>query len=652
MSAHKHIDRICIAVTLCAVLLTILFMNGEALGLTMIVDADAERNAGNELFTANDLDGDWDDAEATAIVLNGGSAKITGNGAYCNGGSVYITNGGRYTVSGTLDDGSIVVDAYQSSKVWIMLDGADIACSNDAAFRVDQADKVFLTLKEGSTNSLTSGAEYSEEALAVGTGGAVYSHDDLTVNDSGSLTITAEYGHGIECNDELVITGGEIDITCPQDGLNANDSIRITGADLTVTAGDDGIHCDTEIIIADGTIRIEECYEGIEAPDILVAGGDITIYPSDDGFNANGGTDSFGMGGGGFGGGFGGGGFGGTGPAGGDTSGDGNGGPVPSVTAGTEETAEEALSCITITGGDITIINETGRDADGLDSNGDILISGGNIRVSLVNSGSNSAIDYGSENGGVCEISGGTVIACGSYSMAEAFDATSAQCSVLYNFSDGAEAGTTFAVEDTDGNTLISWEVPCSFSSVNVSIPELEIGNTYQIVIGDGVEEITLEEVSASYGDAASTMFGGSMNWGGMMRRGGRGGAEMIANGNAGTEDAEGEAFGRGGHGGQRMGGRPDGMNSGEMPELPEGMEPGEMPELPEGMESGDMPDGMRGQHEAGDAAAASSESSVAAETAGSAVQMPDAQQLAEVLACAVVLAAGILFAWKYRKHA
>jgi hypothetical protein len=184
-------------------------------------------------------------------------------------------------------------------------------------------------------------------------------------------------------------------------------------------------------------------------------------------------------------------------------------------------TANDEETYINISGGTITIINETGNDADGLDSNGDLFISGGTIYVSLQGSGSNSAVDYGSESGGVAEISGGTIIACGASSMAETFDSSSTQASILYNTNTAAEAGTTLAVEDTDGNVLLSWEVPCSFSSALVSFPQMETGGTYIVAIGDNTEEITLEEISGSYGDAQSNMSGGDMHWGGMQHSGG-----------------------------------------------------------------------------------------------------------------------------------
>ena len=562
MSTHKHIDLICVILAALTVLATVLFINGEAFGLERIVDEDAEANSGSVWFTANDMDGEWDSSSATVITLNGSEAHITGGGAYAYNGGVVISGDGHYVVSGSLTDGSITVDAKKSSKIWILLSGVDIYRSDDACLRIDQADKVFLTLAAGTENRMTSGAVYSEEALEDGADGAIFSHDDLTINGSGSLTVTAEYKHGIAANDSLVITGGNITVSAPKDAIHANDSFRlreasvtlkarddgvsvagedgymymesgtlnviasedgikstgditIAGGNITVDAGDDGIHSDTAIDISGGTILIKQCYEGIEAVSISVSGGDITVYPTDDGLNANGGRAFF---------------F----PP--------MGGPGQDTASNhTQETPR-----IFISGGAITVINQTGRDADGLDSNGDIIITGGDIRISLLGSGSNSALDYGSESGGVCTISGGTVIACGSYAMAEGFDVSSTQCSILYNIGAGVEADTQLSLLDSQGNTLLTWAVPCGFSSAVVSTPEMRLGETYTLFVGDMAEEITFTETSASFGDVQSTMFGGRMNWGGMGemeggspggRRGGPGGGGQGGMGGPGGMD-------------------------------------------------------------------------------------------------------------------
>ena len=587
MSTHNTLDKICVAIVICSLVLTVLFMNGEALGITKIVDEDAEQNSDSAYFTTNDQNGSWDTTGAAAITLTGDGASISGNGAYVYDGNVVIAEAGRYVLSGSLEDGSIIVDAHDSSKVWILLDGVEINCSDDACIQVDQADKVFLTLAEGSENTLISGSAYSDTALSDGTDGAIFAHDDLTINGSGSLTVTAQYSHGISANDDLVITGGTITISAADDAIHVNDSIRIKDAAITVTAGDDGllttnevengylyiesgtlditasgdgihttgdvtvaggetnisagddgIHSDASVFVQSGTILISDCYEGIEALIIDVSGGDVSINCEDDGFNANGGSSDMFGGGGQMGGGqndgtFGHGGMHGSGtdegttgemPTPPDRSGESMSGGMPTgqeteTASGSGQSSadtEDVETYISISGGNIRIVNEVGQDADGLDSNGDIKISGGTIYISLLGTGSNCAVDYASESGGVAEITGGTIIACGASSMAESFDSTSTQASILYNMSSIAAAGTTLTVTDADGSVLLSWEVPCSFSSALISCPEMKIGGTYTVSAGETSEEVTLESVSVTYGEAQGGMPGGDMGQGGM----------------------------------------------------------------------------------------------------------------------------------------
>ena len=540
MSTHKHIDRICIIITVIALIATVVFMFGEKIGITKTVDEDSEAHESEAVFTKNDLDCDWDRSDACIITLAGDTVQVDGTGAYPYNGGVYISEAGSYVISGTLTDGSITVSAHDASKVWIYLDGVSVYCSDDAAFIVDQADKVFVTLADGSENTFESGGSYSDEALADNTSGVIFSHDDLTINGTGSLDITGTYKHGIDCNDSLVITGGNITITAAGDGMHANDGVSVTGADIRITAEDDGINAGDAFVSAGGSIDIDGCYEGIEALTVDITGGDITIACSDDGINANGGSSMFGAAGP-MGGGHMGGvpysGKGGSAPGEGMPDGSGGGehpqrpddgqrpqkngdgqrpqkseggqwpqmngdGQRPQMpgdnerlktdsdTAASEDNENEE-TWIHISGGNITITNATGRDADGLDSNGDIIITGGNILISLTDSGNNCAIDHASESGGVCQISGGTVIACGNSSMAEGFDDTSQQSSILYTYREGFTDGSKITVTDETGNTLLSWEVPYSFSSVVISHPDMVSGKTYNVTVGDMTESLT-----------------------------------------------------------------------------------------------------------------------------------------------------------------
>ena len=596
MSTHKNIDRICVVVLVLTLLVTVAFMNGEKLGIRVVADEDAESYSGSTYFTENDVDGDWaDNAYTTYITLDGSGGTIDGNGAYFLDGDLVISNGGWYVLTGTLEDGKIIVDAHDSSKVWIRLNGVTVSCSDDACLRVDQADKVFLTLAEDTENSFSSGTDYSEEALADNTGGTIFSHDDLTINGSGSLSITAGFKHGIDVNDSLVITGGTITITAPQDGIHVSDSLRFMEASLTIDAGDDAVHSDDELYIESGTVLINSCYEGFEAVTIDITGGDITMYPTDDGINANGGSSTMGFGG------RGGGGTNGMpsppdfsdrdmssmsntseggmpsmpGEMSGTTSTDGEMSGMPSqgempsmpgemsgttstdgeMTSGmpsqgempstpgerpgttqaensdTDDTAtDEKEPYIRISGGTLTIINATGRDADGLDSNGSIYIDGGDIRISLLGDGTNNAIDYGSESGGECIVTGGTILAFGGSGMAEEFSENCTQCAVLYNIGSTVEAGTLFSLLDQEGEEIISYTPECSYSSVSFSLPEMTVGETYTVVCGENSSELTMDSTAVSAGTTAGEKIGGNagghaFGMGGMggMRRGGMG---------------------------------------------------------------------------------------------------------------------------------
>lgn len=448
MAASRHIDRICIIAAVCTLLLTILFMNGQRLGITVMADEDA----GDGQFTSNDLDADWAEEadDVTQITLTGDGAEIHGNGAYYYDGGVQIVYAGRYRISGQLDNGSLIVNAESGDKIWLLMDGASISNDDGAAIVVKQAEKVFLTLAEGTENEVAGwAADTSASGGSGGVDGAIYSRDDLTINGNGSLTVTSGYQHAIVCNDDLVITGGRIAVTAPQDGLHANDSVRIAGADLTIHAGDDGVTASNDdntsyFYMESGSITIPSCYEGIEAIDVIINGGSIDITPTDDGINANG----------------------------------------------------YGTSTITIAGGDIRIVNPTGRDADGLDSNGSIIITGGNLFISMNGNGSNCALDCGTESGGVCEISGGTVIATGGSSMAEGFDSSSEQCFLMQTVSATAE-NASVVLRNESGETLLSETVPCSFTSILLSTPQLQMGETCTVVI-DGTEtEVVIDNSTA-----------------------------------------------------------------------------------------------------------------------------------------------------------
>lgn len=287
-------------------------------------------------FTDREKSGSYKASEAVKITLNKTTATVSGSGVKADGSTITITEEGVYIVSGTLEDGQIIVDASDSDKVQIVLDGVHINCETNAAIYVREADKVFITLAENSSNTLGGGNEYSQiDDNTVD--GVIFSKSDLVCNGTGSLTIEADYKHGIVSKDDLVITGGtykiaaadngitakdqlkildgsfDIDaansavkaknadnaelgniyiaggiftIEAEQDGFHATGSIVVDDGTITVNSGDDGFHAELDTVIHGGTILVEKSNEGLEGKRVVVNGGDITINASDDGINA------------------------------------------------------------------------------------------------------------------------------------------------------------------------------------------------------------------------------------------------------------------------------------------------------------------------------------------------------------------------------
>lgn len=463
----------------------------------------------------------------TDLTLNGeGTLNITGN---CKCGVVskddLIICGLNLTVKSTgcalegkdcvkIKDAAITVSAggdgirstntEKSNKgfVYIETGNIDITSGNDGI----QAATV-LKAANGSIKITAGGGAADTKQNSGGRNMPGFGGKTQTTDDQESVK-------GLKAGSLILIDEGGFEVSSKEDSFHSNGDIEINGGSFTAAAGEDGFHADNNLIINGGSITVSQSYEGLEGQKVTVTGGNIDITASDDGINAAGSSSSSSTGG--------------------------------------RPGSSDSNALITIGGGYI-VVNASG---DGIDSNGNIVISGGTLLVSGPADNGNGAFDYGGE----ATVSGGTVILCGSSGMAQGFSDKSEQASFMYTLDSSASAGSSVAVTDENGNVLASFIPAKQYNNVVISTPSLKNGSSYKLVIGGTVSgadkngfassgsvssaaqtlDIKLTGITTTFGSGG--MSGGNMGGGNKGRFGGgqapgmNGGAPGDTNGdNGGT---------------------------------------------------------------------------------------------------------------------
>ena len=236
----------------------------------------------DEMFTDRDTDSEYSEDECITINLLGETAKSSSDSVQISGGKIIIKEDASYIVNGELTDGMIIVNAPETAKPRIILNGASISSSSSPIY-VFSCDKLFLTLASETKNVLKT-AETFEQIDNSNLDSAIFSKSDITINGSGSLKITSS-GHGISAKDDLVISGGDIDINAKSHAIQANDSARFTEATLKLVSQKDGIHVENSesaergfAYIENGSFDITSALDGISASlNIQINGGNIKI---------------------------------------------------------------------------------------------------------------------------------------------------------------------------------------------------------------------------------------------------------------------------------------------------------------------------------------------------------------------------------------
>ena len=299
---------------------------------------------------------------------------------------------------------------------------------------------------------------------------------------------------GIKSDGALYVNGGTYTINSADDSFHSNSDVTINDGTYTISSGDDGIHADSALLVNGGTITVTESYEGLEGLNITINDGKIDITASDDGMNAAGGNDASGFGG------RGGDGFKGmqapdaaqksdsasdTAQTTGNITVAAQKSDNTSVASQDTDTASDDEMWMVINGGYVHVL----AGGDGLDSNGDLTINGGEVYVDGPSDNGNSAIDYGEKSS--FYINGGTVVAVGSSGMAEDVSTDSKQQVAFVKLDSQVDAGDVI-LKDADGNEIISYTVQKKYDCVIISTADLKAGQIYTLSASGNESEVSL----------------------------------------------------------------------------------------------------------------------------------------------------------------
>lgn len=222
----------------------------------------------------------------TAITLADNNISIKGPGARAQGSTLTITADGIYELTGTLTNGQVIIEAPDAAKVELVLSGVDISAGENAAIYCRNADDLIITLTEGTHNTLTDSGKFSfADAVNEEPNAALFSTCDLNIGGKGWLAVNASFRHGISTKDDLVIEGGGYMIAATMDAIRGTDSVTVRNGSFDLTAGGDGFQASSAddpakgwALFEGGSYNIHACSDGVQAEtELTITGGDFDI---------------------------------------------------------------------------------------------------------------------------------------------------------------------------------------------------------------------------------------------------------------------------------------------------------------------------------------------------------------------------------------
>ena len=363
---------------------------GKEADVQVLVKGENTLRDGEDPADEESTDAETQEAfEGAAVkVKSGAKAVFTGTGTLTADGSA-CKNGIKGAATA-----AVIVGQGEDDGLTLKVDAAKNALASDGSVEI-KGGKVELNAKG---DALKASPEENDKdsagTVAISGGEVIINGGEDGIQADGGFTMTggivdivAAGGHtktvesggkGIKSDKAVTISGGEVYIDAADDGIHVNgtvgdEKLAITGGKVKVRAADDGLKSDYYLVIGteDGQgqplVDVSYAHEGIEGAVIDLYSGTGSVMSSDDGMNA------------------------------------------------ANSDLEDYKFAINIFGGK-WFVNANG---DGLDSNGDLNIKGGETQVFGTPGGGNASLDYG-DFGSQFNVSGGWVVGIGDGGMAVA----------------------------------------------------------------------------------------------------------------------------------------------------------------------------------------------------------------------------------------
>lgn len=390
------------------------------------------------------------DQETDAVLFSKDDLVIEGNGTLAVTGEASGIHGKD---SAEIHDARLTIDCLNhgiSGKDEILVDNAvlHITTKEGDGLHSSNEEKGTITLNSSTLEMTTADDGIDAEGLitidrcsitlTAGGGSSAVSHTQGFAFGNRDQTSSESSAKGIKSAGDIELHAATLDLDTADDALHADGSISFFGGIYDIKTGDDAVHADGTITVSDGTIRIAESLEGMEASSIIIDGGDLTVHSYDDGINT---TDG----------------------------------------SGSTDMFRADTSSLTVNGGTVTVY----ADGDGIDVNGNAVINGGTIVVYGPENSANAAVDFN----GTFTIAGGTLLAGGAAGMLEIPQNSADQALLVVGMTGSC------IIQDEAGNTLLRYETEKNCQALIASAPSLKAGQAVTLIVdGENIGTFTLTE--------------------------------------------------------------------------------------------------------------------------------------------------------------